>query len=368
MHRTGLAWISRSGLWATVLLFTATWVAAIASAETLLVVRKSGDALDFVDPGSGLRLASVATGYGPHEVSVAPDGRRAAVSNYGTREQPGTTLSIVDLAEPRELRRIDLAPHSRPHGVAWFAPDRIAVTAEGSGHLLVVDPDAGRVVSAIATGQEVSHMVAVTRDGAHAFVTNIGSGTTTAIDLAAGRKLGDVATGPGSEALALTPDGNDLWVAARAAGSVAVVDAATLEIETQIGLPGIPIRIAITPDGRTALVTCAGSAELVAFDVATRRELGRRKVDVPLAQDAAQRPFARLAPGSSLPVGLLVARDGRTAFVAATMADRVVQFDVATLSPLRSAEVGGEPDGLAVTDVMPRATCHACSPGDAVSD
>ena len=368
MRSRAVASTSRRASRAAVLLFAATGLAVTASAETLLVVRKSGDALDFVDPGSGLRLASVATGHAPHEVSVSPDGRRAVVSNYGTREQPGTTLSIVDLVEPRELRRIDLAPHSRPHGVAWFAPDRIAVTAEGSGQLLVVDPDAARVVSAIATGQEISHMVAVTRDGARAYVTNIRSGSTTAIDLAATRKLGDVPSGAGSEALALTPDGGELWVGARADGSIAVVDTATLEVTARIALPGIPIRIAITPDGRTALVTCAGSAELVALDVATRRERDRRKVDVPLAPGAAQRPFAGLAPGSPLPVGLLVSNDGRTAYVAATMGDRVVQFDAATLGQLRFTEVGGEPDGLAVTDLLPRAPCHACAPASIVTD
>ena len=63
---------------------------------------------------------------------MSPDGKRAVVSNYGTRELPGSTLSIVDLGQPRETSRIDLAPHSRPHGVAWFAADRIAVTTEGS--------------------------------------------------------------------------------------------------------------------------------------------------------------------------------------------------------------------------------------------
>lgn len=330
------------------------------AAETLLVVRKTDDALDFVDPGSGLRLATVALGHAPHEVSVSPDGKRAAVTNYGTRERPGSTLSIVDLEQPREVRRIDLTPHTRPHGVAWFAPDRIAVTTEGSQSLVTVDPDAGRVVGAIGTGQDVSHMVAVSADAARAYVTNIGSGTTTALDLVAGRKLGDIATGAGSEALALTPDGRELWVAARAAGEIAVVDTDTLAIVARLPLPGIPIRIAMTPDGTTALVTCAGSSELVAFDVATRALRRRVKVDVPLAPDAAERPFARLAPGSALPVGLLVSGDGRRAFVAATMGDRVVQYDVSTLAPSRTIEVGGEPDGLAATMVLPVAACHAC--------
>ena len=342
----------------------AAWLAAAPlAAETLLVVRKTDDALDFLDPGSGLRLASVPLGHAPHEVSVSPDGRRAAVTNYGTRERPGSTVSIVDLEQPGELSRIELATHTRPHGVAWYAPDRIAVTTEGSRHLLVVDPEAGRILGAIETAQEVSHMVAVSGDGARAYVTSIGSGTATAIDLAAGRKLGDVATGGGSEALALTPDGRELWVAARADGHLAIVDTASLEVTARIPLAGIPIRIAITPDGSTALVTCAGSGELVAFDVASRRERARRSVDVPLAPGAAERPFARLAPGSPLPVGLLLSRDGRSAYVAATMGDRVVQYDATTLEPRRSIEVGGEPDGLASTPVVPRARCHACSPG-----
>jgi len=330
------------------------------AAETLLVVRKTDDALDFMDPGSGLRLASVALVHAPHEVSVSPDGKRAAVTNYGTREQPGSTLSIVDLEEPRELRRIDLAPHTRPHGLAWFAPDRIAVTTEGTRHLVIVDPDAGGVVGAIETGQEVSHMVAVSADATRAYVTNIGSGTITALDLVAGRKLGDVDTGAGSEALAVTPNGRELWVAARADGEIAIVDTATLAVTARLPLPGIPIRIAITPDGATALVTCAGSGELVAYDVATRTLRGRAKVDVPLAAGAGQRPFARLAPGSTLPVGLLVARDGRSAYVAATMGDRVVQFEVSTLALLRSIAVGGEPDGLGTTGIVQRRPCHAC--------
>jgi DNA-binding beta-propeller fold protein YncE len=338
--------------------------AAPVAAETLLVVRKSDDAMDLVDPGSGARLASVSLGYAPHEVSVSPDGRLAAVTNYGSRDKPGSTLSIVDLEQPRELRRIDLAPHTRPHGVAWFAPDRIAVTTEGSQHLLVVEPESGRIVRAIATNQDISHMVAVDASGERAYVTNIGSGTTTALDLAAGRKLGDLATGAGSEALALTPDGRELWVAARAEGHLAVVNTQELAVTARLPLPGIPIRIAITPDGRTALVTCACTAEIVAFDVATRRERARRSVDVPRAQGAGQRSLARLAPDSVLPIGLLVSGDGASAFVAATMGDVVVQLGTRTLEPLRTIEVGGEPDGLAVTPVQPKAPCHACQPED----
>lgn len=333
-----------------------------ACAETLLVVRKSGNALDFVDPGSGLRLATVPIGHAPHEVSVAPDGRRAVVSNYGTREQPGTTLSIVDLEHPREVRRIELAPHTRPHGVAWYAPDRIAVTTEGSQHLLLVQPDTGRILQALATGQQVSHMVAMSPDGGRAHVANIGSGSVTVLDLVAGRKLADVNTGLGSEGIAIATDGRELWVAAREVGEIAIVDLRNLEVIARLPLPGIPIRIAMAPDGHTAYVTCAGSSEVVAIDTTTREERRRLQIDVPLAAGVAQRPFAGLAPGSALPVGLLASPGGPRLYVAATMGDVVLRLDPRTLAVQQTIAVEGEPDGLAVTPILPRAECHACTP------
>jgi hypothetical protein len=44
------------------------------------------------------------------------------------------------------------------------------------------------------------------------------------------------------------------------------------------------------------------------------------------------------------------------------MGDVVVQFAIESLEPLRTIDVGGEPDGLAVTSVLPKAPCHACQP------
>jgi DNA-binding beta-propeller fold protein YncE len=331
-----------------------------AAADTLLVVRKSAGALDFVDPGSGLRLASVPVGVAPHEVSVSPDGRFAVVSNYGTRDQPGSTLSVIDLEQPRELRRIGLAPHTRPHGVAWYSPDRVAVTTEGSAHLLVVDPWTGTIVAATSIGQETSHMVAVAPGGHQAFVANIGSGSLTAVTLDGSAPVRTVATGDGTEGVAVSHDGRQVWATARAKGALVRLDAQTLEVTASVDLPGVPIRVAFDHDGATAYVTCAASAEIVAYDARSGRERGRRRIVGPLAAGAVTRPMARVAPGSPLPIGLAVATDGRSVFVAATMADRIVQLDARTLDVLRTLDVEGEPDGLGVTAVMPKAQCHAC--------
>jgi YVTN family beta-propeller protein len=333
--------------------------AAAAHADALIVVRKSAAAVDVVEPGSGSILMTVPVGHAPHEIGVSPDGRRAIVTNYGTAADPGNTLSVLDLEQPSEIRRIDLGRHTRPHGVHWYAANRAAITTEGSATVLLIDPDAGNVVDQIATGQDVSHMVAVSPDGSRAFVANIGSGTTTVLDLTTRRKVADVATGAGSEAIAITPDGTEVWIAAREADSITILDTTSLAPKARIALPGVPIRLAFTPDGGTALVSCAGSGEVVAIDAATREIRARRRLDLPLSAAAQTRPAAPPGAGSAVPVGLAIIDDA-TIFVAATLADAVVQLRLPGLDVVRTLAVSGEPDGLGHTSLLPKFECHAC--------
>jgi DNA-binding beta-propeller fold protein YncE len=83
---------------------------------TLLVLNKVEATLAFVDPATGQVTGKVPTGEGPHE--VISDGTRAYVGNYGT-QTPGGTISVVDLAARKEVRRVALGPLRRPHGMAW---------------------------------------------------------------------------------------------------------------------------------------------------------------------------------------------------------------------------------------------------------
>src|SRR4029453_13102158 len=148
-------------------------------------------------------------------------------------------------------------------------------------------------------------------------VTNRSAGSTTIIDLASGRKLADVRTGDGSEAIAVTPSGNEVWVAAREAGTITVLDARTFEVLATVPAPGQPIRIVMTPNG-TALVSCAESSELVAFDALGHREIGRVTLDVAVSSGANAGPVRGVVP-----VGIVAASDA-TAYVAATRADKVI--------------------------------------------
>ena len=322
-------------------------IASAATAATLLVANKSDDTVDLIDLATGKSYATLPTGNAPHEVGVSPDGRTAVVTDYGDRETPGSTLTVVDLEKVEVVRTVDLGEHTRPHGVVWLSNDKLTVTTEGSAHLLVVDPHAGEILSAVETAQRVSHMVAATPDGKRAFVANIGSGSVTAIDLEAGTKLADVVTGDGAEGVAVTPDGSEVWVTNRAGDTLTVLDPATLEVIATIPCAGFPIRIQITPDGSRALVSAARSGEVVLFDVAERREIHRSQLDLSSISDDEGRLSAGRFGDSPVPIGLVVAPDGETAWIAATQSDAVVVIEPATLEVRGVLTAGREPDGMA---------------------
>lgn len=321
-------------------------LAPSASADTLIVLNKSEASASLIDPDSGEEVARVATGNGPHEVAVSPDGSTAVVGNYGTGENPGNSLTVIDVASARAVKTIDLGEYSRPHGIEFFADGkRVAVTVEANQALIVVDVTSGKVVQAIDTGQEVSHMVALTPDERRAFVANIGSGSVSAIDLEKGERIANIETGEGAEGITVTPDGKHVWVSNRGADTVSVIDAQSLEIVKTLPSASFPIRAKATPDGKWVLVTNARSDELVVFDADAMEERKRIKMELS-AEDGEGRLFGDAFGESSVPIGVLVAPDAGRAFVAHANADVVSIVDLGSWEITGYLRGGKEPDGL----------------------
>jgi len=329
----------RRGLPAVVLCLAAFAAAGpAAGADRLVVLNKSDDTASILDASTGRSIATVPVGHGPHEAAILADGRTCAVSDYGDRARPGRTITLVDVAKGERIGSIELPSGARPHGLQALRDGRLLVTAEGLGELLLVDPKPRHVEWQIPTFQETSHMVVATPNGQRAFVANIGSGSVTVVE--GRRAIRQIATGKGAEGIARTPDGREVWVTNREAETVSVIDTAGLESVATIPVAGFPIRVAITPDGKRALVSCAKSGDVAVLDVPGRREIRR----IPIGNQAVP---GREAAKTPTPVGLLVAPDGRRAWVACTEADVVVALDLENLTVSGSLTAGREPDGLA---------------------
>jgi YVTN family beta-propeller protein len=321
--------------------------ALAADSGTLLVLNKSDNTVSLIDLESKKAVATLPTGVAPHEVAVSPDGKLAVVANYGG-QQPGSTLTVIDLPGKKPLKTIDLGEYRRPHGITWLKGNEIAVTSEANKSLLIVDLAKGAVAAAITTDQNVSHMVVIAQRTGRAFVANIGSGTVTAIDLKERKKISDIQTGAGSEGIDISPDQKEVWVVNRAANTVSVIDVNSLKVIATLESKDFPIRVKFVPGGRTALVSNARSGDVAVFDTATKKEIQRISMQLKAAEGSTtgQRVFGNQFGQGPVPVGILVAPKLSHAFVANTNADIVTMIDLKTWQIVGRLTAGKEPDGL----------------------
>lgn len=306
----------------------------------LLVSNQSADSVWRLSAQDGRKRGEYRTGDSPHEIAISPDGRTAVVSNYGS-EVSGSTLSVLDLHAGRSTRTIDLGTHGAPHGIRFLDAGRVVVTAEGSASLLLVDVDEGKVTRAIDIGDGIGHMLAVSADRRHAYVSKLGRGTVSRVDLVAGKLLLERPAGKGAEGIALRPDGLELWVANRDEGTVTVHDPNTLAVRRRMSSRGFPLRVAFTSDGRHACVVNARNAELQVFDARTKLALTR----VPLTREGMDIRDTALGRGA-LPIGITVDPVKPRAYIALSGGDRIAVVDTQKWQVIDYWVTGREPGAV----------------------
>jgi YVTN family beta-propeller protein len=314
--------------------------------DTLIVLNKSDNTVSLIDARSGEAQAVLATGAGPHEVAVSPDGTLAVVVNYG-HDTGGNTLTLIDLVGREVAGEIVLEGYTRPHGIQFIGETgRMLITSEARRALIEVDLAAGKVVRAIDTGADGSHMLTVAPDGKRAYVANIGSGSVSVIDLVAGTLLDQIPTGAQCEGIDVTPDGKEVWATNRGANTVSIIDTATLQVVAQLESSAFPIRVKVTPDGKRALVSCALASEICVYDTATRELVHTIKMAYEPVEGSEKRLFGQAFANSPTPVGILISPDGSRAYVANTNSNLVALVDLATMTVVGTIATGNEPDGL----------------------
>lgn len=286
-------------------------------------------------------LATIPTGRGPHEVAISRDGRWALVSNYGNREGAGSTISVIDVDTRSVVRTIDLGEYRRPHGMAFFPGDTmIAVTAEQSKAVLLVDFRTGHVIKAMPTNGRAPHMIGLSADGRRLVTGNLGEATIAIISPLGTDTTRNVKVARQPEGIAITPDGSRAWVGSNQDAMVLIVDLSRgTPIDTVRGF-GLPYRMAVSPDGRTAVVTDPVKATVRVFDEPTRRE--RFTIDIPHDSLVATAEVKE----SPSPEGLAISRDSRRAFVTLQGRNRVAVIDLDRGTIVGYGVTGNWSDGI----------------------
>jgi len=296
---------------------------------TLITTNKGAASASLVDLATGRMLIELPTGTGPHEVAATRDGRIAVVSDYGAPGAGGNTLTVIDVPGRRVVRTVDLGSYTRPHGIAFMPGDTlIAVTSETTGNVVLVRVADGAVVRAIPTGQNTSHMLAITGDARTIWTGNIRSNTVSELDVSRGTAVRTLPVPPQPEAITVSLAGDEVWVGSNTEGVVSVLSTRDGVVETAARGLGWPYRILITPDQRHALIPDYRGGVLRILDRASRAERGR----------------IALTGG---PQGITVTPDSKTAFVALSQEDRVAIIDLESLTIAGYVPAGSQPDGVA---------------------
>ena len=192
-----------------------------------------------------------------------------------------------------------------------------------------IDTATGTAGTPITVGS-APYAIAITPDGATAYVTNTGNGTVTPIATATNTAGTPIPVGARPFGIAITPDGATAYVTNNSDDTVTPIDTATNTAGTPIPVGTLPFGIAITPNGATAYVANTNDDTVTPIVTAT---------------NTAEPPINVRESG---PVAIAITPNGGTAYVA-NSDGTVVPIDTATNTAGNPIPVGLDPTGIAIT-------------------
>ena len=308
-----------------------------ASAQTLLVVNQRDRNLSLVDPGSGATVGSVDEGLAGvwgHEIAASLDGRTAYMPIYGSAGvgHPGIDghqLLIIDLKSRKVVGNVDFGHGVRPHlPVLDPATGLLYVTTELDNTVTMIDPKTRKIVGAISTGQEQSHMLALSHDGRRGYTANVGPGTVSVLDMESRRTLAVIPVAKNVQRISISNDDKQVFTSDQTVPRLAVIDTAARRVSTWVPLPGTGYGSAPTLDGRSLLVAIPSTNQVAVVDLSTMQVI--RRIDVP-----------------STPQEILVRPDGKVAYVSCNRSGKVAVIDLSQWNVQKLIVAGQFADGLA---------------------
>jgi YVTN family beta-propeller protein len=186
----------------------------------------------------------------PIALALSADGSRLLVAN-----QSAGSVSLVDPNLGKVLREIPTG--EKPNSVAVSRDGKLGVVTHWFGYdLAIIDltDDKAAVVGRVELGPEPRGVV-LSSDGSTAYVSIGVANEVARVDLASRKVTGRVEVGREPRGLALSPDGSKLVVGNSRGRSVSVIELPRFAVERTLPMLAENLRqIAVSPDGRYAYV------------------------------------------------------------------------------------------------------------------
>src|ERR1700686_4970901 len=128
------------------------------------------------------------------------------------------------------------------------------VTTELDKTITIIDPSTRKIVGTVPTGQEQSHMLALSHDGKLGYTSNVGPGTVSVLDMVGRKTVAIIPVSSGAQRISISTDDKLVFTSDQTKPQLAVIDAATKKVKTWVPLPATGYGTAATPDGHWLLV------------------------------------------------------------------------------------------------------------------
>jgi DNA-binding beta-propeller fold protein YncE len=309
--------------------------AAPSPAGWLLVTNKGDRTLSIVDPASNKQIATIAEeGITGHELATSLDGKRVFVPIYGSSGvgkagTDGQLIRVIDLEKRAIVGTIDFGKGVRPHcAVMCRKSGLLYVTTELEKTVTIIDPTTLKILGSVPTGEEQSHMLAVTRDGRRGYTANVAPGNVSVLDLEERKLLKTIPIARMTQRISLSVDDRYAFTADQFDPRIAVIDTTPNEVKQWITLPDIAYGTAPSPDGKLLVAALININEVGLIDLATMKVTATVKV-----------PKA--------PQEVLVRPDGAVAYVSCDASKQVAVINLAEAKLETLIDVGTTADGLA---------------------
>jgi YVTN family beta-propeller protein len=315
--------------------FLSLGTAASASSGWLLVANKADNSMGIIDPATARQVAEISEGgVTGHEIVTSPDGKLAYVPVYGNSGvgQPGTdgtNMVVIDLASRKVVGNLDFGKGVRPH-CPKFGPKNglLYVSTELNQSISIVDPATLKIIGSIPTGQEQSHMFAITRDGRRGYTANVGPGTISVLDMEARKTITIIPISGQIQRISLSVDDKMAFTSDVTKPQLAVVDTATNKFKLWIPLPGLGYGSATTADGKLLLIALPLVHQLAIVDLRVMKVT--RTIDLP-----------------TRPQEVLVSPDQKMAYVSCDESGKVAAIRLSDWKVTNLIDSGKGADGLA---------------------
>ena len=289
--------------------------------RVLVTSQWSGQLQSFaVGQGALTRLAQVHIGFDPAGIAITSDGKRAFVGQVANSQ-----VSEIDLQAMQILRRFEVGQWPR---YLTLSPDdqRLAVGNGGDSNIAVVDTSKGETLyeEPLANGTNLGQM-RTSADGQYAYFTWMVYRTNPIT-------VGNIRRG---------------WILASRIGRVRL-DGPAYREAISLDVPGRavadPHDLVISDDQQWLVATASGTHELLVYRLAEMPFIAQGGpgdlIDRRLQRD--RDLFDRIELGGR-PMGLRIAKDNRTLYVANYLRNSVQVVDLETRKVTREIELGGPP-------------------------